>query len=224
MEWHLVEMVTAEGVESVPAEWRATILFEDGRAAGRGGCNRFMGDATIDGSNLTFGPLATTMMACPPELMELERVYLVLLDRVVSYELDGVRLSLTDADGNRLLGFVRSEAASYDRGVEQHTFRRTEAAEAARAEPYEPYHVVFERGELELGYYTPEDVDDQEPHARDEVYVIVSGSGKFLNGESITEFGPGDALFVPAGVEHRFIEFTDALEMWVMFYGPEGGS
>jgi hypothetical protein len=28
---------------------------------------------------------------------------------------------------------------------------------------------------------------------------------------------------VPAGVEHRFEEFTEDLAVWVIFYGPEGG-
>jgi mannose-6-phosphate isomerase-like protein (cupin superfamily) len=36
-------------------------------------------------------------------------------------------------------------------------------------------------------------------------------------------FSPGDLLFVWAGVEHRFEEFTDDLAVWVVFYGPEGG-
>jgi hypothetical protein len=30
-------------------------------------------------------------------------------------------------------------------------------------------------------------------------------------------------MFVAAGVEHRFEDFTDDLAVWVMFYGPEGG-
>lgn len=34
---------------------------------------------------------------------------------------------------------------------------------------------------------------------------------------------PGDLLFVPAGVEHRFGPFTDDFATWVLFYGPEGG-
>ncbi|HEY6572923.1 MAG TPA: cupin domain-containing protein, partial [Candidatus Eisenbacteria bacterium] len=58
---------------------------------------------------------------------------------------------------------------------------------------------------------------------RDEVYVVISGSGKFLNGVARRPFGPGDFLFVPAGVEHRFEEFSDDLAVWVIFYGPEGG-
>ena len=36
-------------------------------------------------------------------------------------------------------------------------------------------------------------------------------------------FGPGDLIFVPAGAEHRFEDFSDDLETWVAFYGPEGG-
>ncbi len=35
--------------------------------------------------------------------------------------------------------------------------------------------------------------------------------------------GPDDVLFAPAGLPHRFEDFTDDLVVWVMFYGPEGG-
>ncbi len=37
------------------------------------------------------------------------------------------------------------------------------------------------------------------------------------------KFGPHDFLFVPAGMEHRFENFSDDLAVWVFFYGPEGG-
>ena len=63
----------------------------------------------------------------------------------------------------------------------------------------------------------------QAPHRRDEVYVVVAGSGTFLNGASRHPFGSGDLLFVPAGVTHRFEAFTDDLVVWVIFYGPDGG-
>jgi mannose-6-phosphate isomerase-like protein (cupin superfamily) len=53
--------------------------------------------------------------------------------------------------------------------------------------------------------------------------VVVSGSGQFVNGPERHEFGSGDVLFVPAGVEHRFEDFTDDLVVWVVFYGQEGG-
>ena len=53
--------------------------------------------------------------------------------------------------------------------------------------------------------------------------VMGHGGGEFVNGPERHPFGPGDALFVPAGVEHRFEDFTDDLVVWVVFYGPEDG-
>jgi mannose-6-phosphate isomerase-like protein (cupin superfamily) len=82
---------------------------------------------------------------------------------------------------------------------------------------------VFEHGSLLVEIYAPRGVDPQEPHTRDEAYLVVNGSGFFLCGEDRREFGPGDFLFAPAGVAHRFEDFTDELVVWVIFYGPEGG-
>ena len=53
--------------------------------------------------------------------------------------------------------------------------------------------------------------------------MVASGRGTFVHGGQRTEFGPGDLLFVPAGVVHRFEDFGDDLALWVIFYGPEGG-
>jgi len=85
------------------------------------------------------------------------------------------------------------------------------------------YGVLLEHGTLELGYYRPLVEDDQEPHEQDEIYIVHTGSGKFLRGDECFAFAPGDALFVPAGVEHRFVDFTKDFGAWVVFYGPEGG-
>ncbi len=82
---------------------------------------------------------------------------------------------------------------------------------------------LFEHGSLIVEIYQPEKIDQQQPHTRDEVYVVISGSGYFVNGASRELFEPGEVLFVPAGVEHRFEEFTDDFATWVIFYGPEGG-
>ena len=82
---------------------------------------------------------------------------------------------------------------------------------------------VLGHGSMEVELYAPRGVDGQTPHSRDELYVVVSGIGEFVNGPERHPFGPGDVLFVPAGVEHRFEAFTDDLAVWVVFYGPEGG-
>ena len=82
---------------------------------------------------------------------------------------------------------------------------------------------LLQHGTLSVEIYAPRGRDTQTPHTRDEVYVVVQGRGEFINGAERHPFGPGDFLFVPAGVDHRFVDFTDDLVVWVMFYGPEGG-
>jgi mannose-6-phosphate isomerase-like protein (cupin superfamily) len=82
---------------------------------------------------------------------------------------------------------------------------------------------LFRHGSLEVEIYQPIGVDRQQPHKRDEVYVVISGSGQFVRGDTRRPFGPGEVLFVPAGVTHRFEDFTADFATWVFFYGPEGG-
>ncbi|TMM53213.1 cupin domain-containing protein [Maribacter algarum] len=86
-----------------------------------------------------------------------------------------------------------------------------------------PFLNLFEHGTLSVEVYKPKKIDLQQPHSRDEVYIIISGSGEFLNDGVRSDVNSGDFLFVPAGIEHRFENFTDDFSTWVLFYGPEGG-
>jgi mannose-6-phosphate isomerase-like protein (cupin superfamily) len=97
-----------------------------------------------------------------------------------------------------------------------------DAAIRASAAP-DAFATVLSQGSLQVGLYAPSGVDPQTPHTRDELYVVMRGAGWFVNGDVREPFGPGDILHVPAGVEHRFEEFTDDFATWVVFYGPEGG-
>ena len=54
-------------------------------------------------------------------------------------------------------------------------------------------------------------------------YVVIQGTGTFVIEGQRLPFGPGDFLFAPARVAHRFEDFSDDLAVWVFFYGPEGG-
>lgn len=81
----------------------------------------------------------------------------------------------------------------------------------------------FAHGTLQVKMYAPRGTDPQTPHKQDEIYVIAQGSGKFTLAGQEELFGPGDFLFAPAGVEHRFLNFSDNFATWVFFYGPEGG-
>jgi mannose-6-phosphate isomerase-like protein (cupin superfamily) len=83
--------------------------------------------------------------------------------------------------------------------------------------------VVFEHGSLQVKLYAPRGADPQQPHTRDEVYVVARGTGCFVNGPHRHAFAPHDVLFVKAGVVHRFDAFSDDFLVWVFFYGPEGG-
>ena len=87
----------------------------------------------------------------------------------------------------------------------------------------EHYGVLLERGSLEIGYYSPGTTDEQQPHDRDEIYIVQTGSGTFVVGDREHDFEPGEALFVPAGVEHRFKDYSDDFAAWVIFFGPPGG-
>ena len=82
---------------------------------------------------------------------------------------------------------------------------------------------AFEHGSLIVKLYAPRETDPQTPHSQDEVYVVAQGSGEFVCGGTRQTLGPNEVLFVAAGVEHRFENFSDDFAVWVFFYGPEGG-
>jgi len=85
------------------------------------------------------------------------------------------------------------------------------------------FATVFEHGSLSVEIYAPRGSDPQQPHTRDELYFVASGTGDFVCGGASEPFGPTDCLFAAAGVPHRFENFTADLVVWVIFYGPEGG-
>ncbi len=81
----------------------------------------------------------------------------------------------------------------------------------------------FRHGTLRAGVYSPKRHDTQEPHDQDELYVVISGTGNFTKGGERRAFKAGDAIFVEAGAEHAFTDFSDDFATWVIFWGPEGG-
>lgn len=97
-------------------------------------------------------------------------------------------------------------------------FPFNEVLAALPAPPHEPYAVHWRDGTRELGLYAPVGRDDQQPHTRDELYVVVRGRGSFVSGAQRVTFGPGDALFVAAGEVHRFEDFSADLAVWVVFF------
>ena len=78
---------------------------------------------------------------------------------------------------------------------------------------------VMEFGDLEIEFYQPDKVDKQQPHTRDEVYVIATGSGEFELEGKVVSVKPNDVLFVKAHEKHQFLNFTNDFSTWVVFYG-----
>ena len=80
------------------------------------------------------------------------------------------------------------------------------------------YEILHRSAGLEVGVYVlvaPEP-DRQQPHADDEVYVVLEGSGVLdVEGRRI-ELEEGNAVFVPAGADHRFSAY-EHLSILVIF-------
>jgi len=64
--------------------------------------------------------------------------------------------------------------------------------------------------------------DAQEPHSKDEVYVVVTGSAVLLVEEERTCVNGGSVAYVPAGVPHRFVDVSKELRVLVVFAPPGG--
>jgi mannose-6-phosphate isomerase-like protein (cupin superfamily) len=106
--------------------------------------------------------------------------------------------------------------------MDAHTLAELEARRAAAGDAYLEFLTV---PDLSAGLYVLEagTVDRQQPHTEDEVYVIVAGRSRFTAGDETRDVGPGDTLFVPATVPHRFHDIAETLRVIVVF-GPAEGS
>lgn len=80
-----------------------TLQFQDGRAAGSAGCNRWFAEVRLSGEGLSFGPAGSTMMACPDALMAQERRFLDALEKVDGVDIDGTGALRLTAGGEPVL-------------------------------------------------------------------------------------------------------------------------
>lgn len=103
-------------------------------------------------------------------------------------------------------------------------FTPAQALQAVAASEDGLYGVLLQRGPVEIGYYTPREVDGQSPHDQDEIYIVHAGRGAFLLGGERHDFRAGDVFFVEAGTEHRFVDFSEDFAAWVVFAGDAGDS
>lgn len=105
MPWEIEDI----GGRGIVDRSRVTLEFDDdGRLSGHASCNRFTASYTRDGDKLDIGPAAVTRMACPPALMNQERVFLDALARVRRFAIDDSgTLVLAGANGDERLVSAR---------------------------------------------------------------------------------------------------------------------
>jgi heat shock protein HslJ len=84
---------------------RATLDFGvDGRLAGRASCNAYTTTYTLTGESLSIGTTAATMTNCGPALMEQEKRFLEILQRVRRFDFTETgALLLEDDRGRRIV-------------------------------------------------------------------------------------------------------------------------
>ncbi len=108
--WDLVQYAPAgsTALTPVPDEVTATAEFTADQVAGSGGCNRFTGGYTSQGSTLDIGPLASTAMACVGPAMAVEADYLARLDEATTFSITDGAMTMSDGTGQVLLAYSES--------------------------------------------------------------------------------------------------------------------
>ena len=91
--------------------------------------------------------------------------------------------------------------------------------EARRREGADPWLEFLRVPSLRAGLYVlpAGGVDLQTPHAEDEIYVILSGRGRFTADGEDRAVSAHDVLFVAKEVEHRFHAIEEDLSVAVVF-------
>jgi mannose-6-phosphate isomerase-like protein (cupin superfamily) len=72
---------------------------------------------------------------------------------------------------------------------------------------------------LTIARWPARSIDDQAPHTEDEVYYVIGGRATIDIDGRRTPVEPGSVAFVAAGVDHRFRDITEDLEVLV-FWSP----
>jgi heat shock protein HslJ len=92
-EWQLTA-ATVDGQDLDVSAGPVTLIVEGDRWGGTSACNQYFAQATLDGSEVTVGPVGSTEMACAEPRMTLEQHYLTALQRVTSAAADDQALTL----------------------------------------------------------------------------------------------------------------------------------
>ncbi len=108
--------VIALNGKPVTTEAEGTLDFNADNVMGIAFCNSFGGSYNREGTELTFGELEQTLMACiePEGVMDLESAYMAALNSVQGYRMEEGNLVLVDDQGTELVVLSPATSASLE--------------------------------------------------------------------------------------------------------------
>jgi heat shock protein HslJ len=107
--WKLIELngETVQPAEQLKKEPHMILNASEKRVTGTGGCNSFFGSYEIQGGNgITFSKIGSTRMACPDNVMQVERRVFQAFEMTSKFTVRNDTLFLTKADMSPLAKFV----------------------------------------------------------------------------------------------------------------------
>ncbi|AUX27670.1 uncharacterized protein SOCEGT47_082680 [Sorangium cellulosum] len=111
-QWVLVSFVEGTTESALPQGTNSTLKFSAGEpplASGHAGCNWYHGSYRVERDRLSFGPIATTRMACLSEATaQHEPRYLRALETAGVFEVTPGRLTISYGEGRGVLVFRRA--------------------------------------------------------------------------------------------------------------------
>ena len=97
--WKLTSFGSADVVSSALTDVEAGLtLNEDGTVTGTSGCNEFGGGYTVEGDQIAFKEIVSTLKLCDTPLMGQEEALQQVLTETASYQIDGNTLTITNND------------------------------------------------------------------------------------------------------------------------------
>lgn len=73
---------------------------------------------------------------------------------------------------------------------------------------------------LTIAHWPAGSIDDQTPHTEDEVYYVISGRARLAVANEVVEVHAGSIVYVAAGVEHRFHDIDEDVQVMVFWAPP----
>jgi heat shock protein HslJ len=113
-DWVLLTLKDSNPIEGS----NITLRFGEGQANGFSGCNWYGGPYRAGDGKLAISEIAVTLQACqsPVGVMEQESEYLAALQKVVAYQLAGIRLEMQDVVGETILVFDKKAELAMEPG------------------------------------------------------------------------------------------------------------